>query len=124
MTKKEKKTKKTETSGQDIPSELYEGDVQLEIETSDGYRQVDQFKECLKKVTNLQIALNIWSEDEGLMTIVSLKSPVRLGKILSKMPIVQQVYKKPDSIVVVLNTSAADIPPVAVKASLSESPAS
>ena len=124
MTKKEKKTKKTETSGQDIPSELYEGDVQLKIETSDGFQQVAQFKECLKKVTNLQIALNIWSEDEGLMTIVSLKSPVRLGKILSKMPIVQQVYKKPDSIVVVLNTSAADIPPAAVKASLSESPAS
>ena len=118
------KAEATETITPFSSSELYEGDVRLEIKSSEDFRLVDQFQKCLKDVENLRIASNNWSEDEGLMTIVSLKSPVRLGKILSKMPIVQQVYKKPDSIVVVLNTSAADIPPVAVKASLSESPAS
>ncbi len=95
----------------DISSELYEGYVRLEIESSEDFKQVNQFRKCLKAVENLRIASSNWSEEEGLMIIVSLRSPVPLGGILSQMPMVEQVYKKRKNIVTVLNGSAVDVPP-------------
>jgi len=111
MSKKNGKSKAAGTIARDISSELYEGDVRLEIESSEDFKQVNQFRKCLKTVENLRIASSNWSEEEGLMIIVSLRSPVPLGSILSRMPMIEQVYKKRKSIVAVLNGSAVDVPP-------------
>jgi hypothetical protein len=111
MSKKNGKSKASETTPYNISSELYEGDVWLKIESSEDFKQVNRFRKCLKSVENLRIAANNWSEDEGLMIIISLQSPVPLGSILSKMPMVEQVYKKHNNIVAVLNDSLLDVPP-------------
>jgi hypothetical protein len=100
-------------NARDISSELYEGYVRLEIESSEDFRQINQFRECLKAIENLRIASSNWSEEEGLMIIVSLRSPVPLGGILSRMPMVAQVYKKHENIVTVLNGSAVNVTPAA-----------
>ena len=98
-------------NARDISSELFEGYVRLEIESSEDFKQINQFRKCLKAVENLRIASSNWSEEEGLMIIVSLRSPVPLGGILSRMPMVAQVYKKHENIVTVLNGSTVDVPP-------------
>lgn len=98
------KIKEAETTASLSGSELYEGDIRLEIKSPEDFRQVDQFRKCLKKVENLRIASNSWSEDEGLIIFVSLRSPVPLGGILSQMPMVAQVYKKRTNVVAVLNS--------------------
>ena len=98
------KAEATETITPFSSSELYEGDVRLEIKSSDDFRLVDQFQKCLKDVENLRIASNNWSEDEGLAIFISLQSPVPLGDILSQMPMVAQVYKKRANVVAVLNS--------------------
>jgi hypothetical protein len=95
----------------DISSELYKGYVRLEIESSEDFRQIDQFRKYLKAVENLRIASSNWSEEKGLMIIVSLRSPIPLGGILSRMPMVEQVYKRHKNIVTVLNGSTVDVTP-------------
>jgi hypothetical protein len=109
--KKNGNSKAARANVRDISSELYEGYVRLEIESSEDFKQIDQFRKCLKAVENLRIASSNWSEEEGLMIIVSLRSPVPLGGILSQMPMVEQVYRKRKNIVTVLNGSAVDVPP-------------
>jgi len=109
--KRNENSKAARADVHDISSELYEGYVRLEIESSEDFKQINQFRKCLKAVENLRIASSNWSEEEGLMIIVSLRSPIPLGGILSQMPIVEQVYKKHKNIVTVLNGSAGDVPP-------------
>jgi hypothetical protein len=109
--KKNGNSKATRANDRDISSELYEGYVRLEIESSEDFKQIDRFRKYLKAVENLRIASSNWSEEEGLMIIVSLRNPIPLGGILSQMPIVEQVYKKHNNIVTVLNGSAVGVPP-------------
>lgn len=89
-------------------SEMYQGDVRLEIKSSEDFDQLNLFRECLKTVESLKIALNNWSEDEGLFMVVSLDKPVPLGHILSQMPMVAQIYQKRKNFVAVLNTPAVN----------------
>ncbi len=104
-------SKAARDNARDISSELHEGYVRLEIESAEDFKQINQFQECLKAVENLRITSSNWSEEEGLMIIVSLRSPIPLGGILNQMPIVEQVYKKHKNIVTVLNGSAVEVPP-------------
>jgi putative nucleotidyltransferase with HDIG domain len=83
--------------------ELYEGNVQLAIKSSfEGFDQINQFRKYLRAVENLRIALDSWSENEGIVLVVSLQEPIPLFSILSKIPVVEQVYKESKKIVVVL----------------------
>ncbi len=104
----EEKARAVEEAGKVVNyfhSELYEGEVQLAINSYADYEQVNQFIKCLRTVSNLDIVLNGWSEDEGNRIVVSLQKPMALGSILSEMPIVEKVYKKGGDVVVVLKTS-------------------
>ena len=93
--------KNAETPISDV-SELYEGDVQMVIESPSGFKQVNQFKTHLRTIDNLSIALGSWSEDEGFIIVVSLREPMPLGSILSQIPIVEQVYRENKKLVIVL----------------------
>jgi len=88
-------------------SEIYEGDVQLAISASEGFKQINQFKKYLRKVENLNITLNSWSEDKGVIITVSLQKPMLLRDILRQIPIVEQIAKENKHIDVVLKTTAS-----------------
>ncbi len=99
------KAKDSGTPIHDI-SELYEGNVQLAIKSSVGFDRVNQFRKYLRATENLRIALDSWSENEGIIIVVSLQKPVPLFSLLSQMPVVEQVYKESKKNIVVLKDSA------------------
>jgi putative nucleotidyltransferase with HDIG domain len=100
-----RKVKSTGTSIHHIGSELYGGDVQLAIRSSASFEQVNQFRQCLRAVEDLRIVLDSWSEDAGILIVVSLQKTMPLGTILRRMSIVEQVYQEGKNIVVELNTT-------------------
>ena len=85
-----------------LESELFDGQVRLEINSSSGYELVEQFKKGLREIDNLRITLDSWSEEEGIIIVVSLKEPMLLGNILQQMKSVEQVYRSRKKVVVVL----------------------
>ena len=103
--KKTERIKDTEEAVQPNKSELYEGDVNLMIDSSAGFEEANQFKKSLRTVEDLKIGMQSWSEDKGTIIVVSLQKPMALGKILSKFPAVEQLYQKNGDILVVLKTS-------------------
>ena len=92
--KENSKAKDTETPSQYPASELYEGAVQLAIKSSVDFEQLNQFKKYLGTIGKLRIVFNIWSEEEGTTIIVLLEKPMPLARILSQMPVVEQVYNE------------------------------
>ena len=93
----------------DVGGELYKGDIKLAVESSADFKVTNQFKKCLRTTESLRIGMDSWSEDEGIIIIVSVQKPIPLGSILSQMSIVERVNEKSDNIAVVLKESAISI---------------
>jgi len=70
---------------------LYEGDVRLEITPFESFRQIDKYKKYLAKIPGISIVADSWSEEEGCSIVVSVKTPVALGRLLENMPGVARV---------------------------------
>jgi putative nucleotidyltransferase with HDIG domain len=100
--KKTKKTKKAHKDKSETDSELLTGDVQLNLPTVASSKQVQYFKESLKRIDNLQISVAAWSDEGGHEITVSLTEPKPLMAILKKMPIVEDVQKNRGKITVTL----------------------
>jgi len=93
----------------DVSSELYDGDIKLQIKSSAGYKATNQFKKCLSTTESLRIDMDSWSEDEGTIIVVSVQKPIPLGGILSQMSIVEHVNEKRNNIAVILKDSAISV---------------
>ena len=94
--------KEAEKEAQFMESELFEGEVRLEIKSDGGFEQVERFKQSLRGIENLRITLDSWSEDEGIIIAIALEEPMLLGNILKNIKIVEQVYRNRKKVVVVL----------------------
>jgi len=96
------RAREAEEQAEYIESELFEGQVRLEIKSSSGFEQVEQFKKSLRGIENLRITLDSWSEEEGIIIVVALQEPILLGNILQRMKTVEQVYHSRKKVVIVL----------------------
>jgi putative nucleotidyltransferase with HDIG domain len=83
-------------------SELFQGNVQLVIDSDADFEGVNQFKKLLTAIGNLKIILSGWSEKEGNTILISLTESMALGKVLREIPLVEQVYSFNHSVFVVL----------------------
>ena len=88
-----------------METELFEGEVRLEVKSNIGFEQVEEFKKNLRSIPNLRITLDSWSEEEGIIIAVSLKEPILLGNILKQMDVVSQIYRNKKQVVVVLTSN-------------------
>ncbi len=70
---------------------LYEGDVRLEITPFESFRQIDRYKKYIVKIPGIGIVADSWSEEEGYNIVVSVRTPVALGRLLENMPGVARV---------------------------------
>jgi hypothetical protein len=70
---------------------LYEGDVRLEITPFESFKQIDKYKKYLAKIQDVRIVEDSWSEEEGFSIVVSVQTPVALGRLLENMPGVARV---------------------------------
>ena len=98
-----------ERAAQDIGSDIYEGNVQLVVQSPLGFGQLRQFEEYLERVENLSITSWVGGAMEGGTEItviigLSVEKPMTLLRILKEMPTVEKVDKKGDKIVVTLKT--------------------
>ncbi|MFC1969552.1 hypothetical protein ACFLVF_03595, partial [Chloroflexota bacterium] len=74
----------------------------LVLSLPEGFEQVRQFKARLEQIENVRIVWTGVSVDEGTIMGISVQKPMTLIRILNEMPIVQNVDKKGQNIVVVL----------------------
>jgi len=107
-TKKAWKDNEPVTVFDDTGPEVYEGEVQLAVESPAGFKQIRQFKESLKKVKDLKIVMDSWSEKEGTIIDISLQKPMALSRILRKIPAVEQVDETGNNVLVVLKNTPVD----------------
>jgi hypothetical protein len=70
---------------------LYEGDVRLEITPFESFKQIDRYKKYLVKIPGISIVADSWSEEDGFSVVVSVRTPVALGRLLENMPGVARV---------------------------------
>jgi len=96
--KKDKKDKKEVV--QDISSATSEGNFQLVLPSSVGFKQLKQFTDHLAGVKDLKIVWTGGSTDEGILIAVSVAQAVPLAQILSEMPMVEGVEVKGDKITI------------------------
>ncbi|MFH1169294.1 MAG: HD domain-containing phosphohydrolase [Chloroflexota bacterium] len=96
------KPENSEAAERAIAPELYRGDVELAIKSPVDFRQINQFKRCLRTVADLKIILDGWSEAEGSIVVVSLQKPLALAGLLREMPIVEQVYPNNKDFIITL----------------------
>lgn len=87
-------------------SVTYQGNFQLVLPSSAGFKQVRQFSESLAGMADLKVVWTGGSTDEGALIAISVAQPVPLARILSEMPMVEGVDVKGDKINVTLKTSA------------------
>ncbi|MFC2040525.1 hypothetical protein ACFLTW_05100, partial [Chloroflexota bacterium] len=81
----------------------YKGEVKLKVSASvDFGKQVREFNESLKQVEGLEISWTGGSADEGTIIAVSLQTPMPLIDILNKIPIVDKIEIRGESILVTL----------------------
>jgi hypothetical protein len=91
----------------DIGSRIHEKTVQLVLPLSASLSQVAQFKEHLEKVKDLTIVMISGSADEGSIITVSPHESTDLIRILNQIPMVENVHKKGEAIVVKLKPPGA-----------------
>jgi len=84
--------------------DIYQGDVTLSILSPESFGEVRQFKKHLEKTDGLKVALESWSETDGIIIIVSVQIPMALPGVLKKMPMVEKVTKNQNRLTVVLKT--------------------
>jgi len=90
--KKAKKSKNVSKAIIDISSELFEGDVKLEITPFIDFKQTDQIKKYLKGINNVKVISQGWSEEEGYIFFLSITEPTVIGPIFQRIPGIQKVY--------------------------------
>jgi len=89
----------------DASSATYQGNYQLVLPPSAGFKQVKQFSESLAGMADLKIIWTGGATDEGALIAISVAQPVPLALILGKMPMVEGVEVKGDKITVTFKTS-------------------
>ena len=90
-----KKAKKAKTAAKtiiDISSELFEGDVKLEITPFIDFKQTDRIKKYLLGIKNVKVISQGWSEEEGYIFFLSITEPTVLEPIFQQIPGVEKVY--------------------------------
>jgi putative nucleotidyltransferase with HDIG domain len=90
--KKAKKSKNVPKAIIDISSELFEGEVKLEITPFIDFKQTDQIKKYLKGINNVKVISQGWSEEEGYIFFLSITEPTVIGPIFQRIPGIQKVY--------------------------------
>jgi small-conductance mechanosensitive channel len=96
--KQDKKGKKEVV--QDISPATSEGNFQLVLPSSVGFKQLKQFTDHLAGVKDLKIVWTGGSTDEGILIAVSVAQAVPLAQILSEMPMVEGVEVKGEKITI------------------------
>jgi len=102
--KKDKKDKKEAI--QDVSSVTSEGNFQLVLPSSVGFKQLKQFTDHLAGVKDLKIVWTGGSTDEGILIAVSVAQAMPLAQILSEMPMVEGVEVKGEKITITPKGSA------------------
>ncbi len=82
----------------------YEKEVKLVLPSLVSFERLRQLEKHIERVENLKIVWTAGSEDEGEIIAVLLQKPLNLIAILSEMPMVQEVHKKGETIVLMLKT--------------------
>ena len=83
-----------------------EGNFQLILPSSAGFKQVNQFTEHLAGIADLKIVWTGGSMDEGTLIAISVAEAVPLVSVLSALPLVEGVEVKGDKITVTLKGAA------------------
>jgi hypothetical protein len=105
--KKDKEGKQTaKEAAPEVSSATYQGNFQLVLPSSAGFKQVRQFSDSLAGRADLKIIWTGGSADEGALIAISVAEPVPLARILSEMPMVEGVEFKGDKVHINLRSSA------------------
>ena len=105
LVKEQAKQAKSEPAP-DASSATYQGNFQLVLPPSAGFKQVKQFSESLAGVADLKVIWTGGATDEGALIAISVAQAVPLALILGKMPMVEGVAVRGDRINVTFNASA------------------
>ena len=85
-------------------TKLYQGDVELEVTSPDGFGQVGRFTEYLRKVPDIELK-SIDGFVEGKTTaIISIAEPLPLIRTIKEIPLVDIVVEQENNIKVGLKT--------------------
>jgi delta 1-pyrroline-5-carboxylate dehydrogenase len=87
-------------------SATYQGNFQLVLPPSAGFKQVKQFSESLAGMADLKVIWTGGATDEGALIAISVAQAVPLALVLSKMPMVEGVEVKGDKINITFKASA------------------
>ena len=102
---KEKLKREVEEDGKTgEEAETYEEEVKLVLPSLVSFERLKQFEKHIERDKNLKIVWTAGSENEGEIIAVLLQKPLNLIAILNEMPMVQEVHKKGETIVVMLKT--------------------
>jgi len=99
---KVKEAKRVKREVSNIVDEIYEGDVRLVVPLATDIKELNQFKEYLKKSESLKIVLSGWSEEEGHIILLSVQKAKALIRTISEMPVVENIDKDGKDIIVTL----------------------
>ena len=83
---------------QEVSQVTSEGNFQLVLPSSVGFKQLKLFTDRLAEVKDLKIVWTGGSTDEGILIAVSVAQAVPLAQILSEMPMVEGVEVRGDKI--------------------------
>ena len=100
--KKAKKEAKKAKPGpaKDAGQATYEGNFQLVLPLTVGFKQVQQITEQLAGIEGVKVVWTGGSVDEGTFIAISVTKEMPLASVISKMPMVEGVEVKGDKIAV------------------------
>ena len=106
-----KKAKKKVEKGKPEPSKdaglaTYEGNFQLVLPLTVGFKQVQQITEQLAGIEGVKVVWTGGSVDEGTFIAISVTKEMPLASVISKMPMVEGVEVKGDKIAVTVKGAA------------------
>ena len=104
--KEAKEGKAKKEPAPEASSDTYQGNFQLVLPPSAGFKQVRQLSESLANMSELKVVWTGGSADEGALIAISVAEPVQLARILSEIPMVEGVEVKGDKINLTLKSSA------------------
>ena len=83
-------------------AETYEEEVKLVLLSLVSFERLKQFEKHIEQDKNLKIVWTAGSKDKGAIIAVLLQKSLNLIAILNEMPMVQEVHRKGETIVVML----------------------
>ena len=83
-------------------AETYEEEVKLVLPSLVSFERLKQFEKHIEQDKNLKIVWTAGSKDKGAIIAVLLQKSLNLIAILNEMPMVQEVHRKGETIVVML----------------------